>query len=77
MSMETLEFIIRPDGRVEEKVTGIVGNSCTEVTAAIEAQLGQVVSQEQTSEYFSQNTLDSTTTTTQTTTTSWSEITPS
>jgi hypothetical protein len=71
MSMETLEFIIHPDGRVEEKVTGIVGNSCTEVTAAIEAQLGQVVTQEPTSEYFAQNALDSITTTTQTTTTSW------
>lgn len=54
MSMETLEFIIYPDGRVKEKVTGIVGLSCQEVTAAIEAQLGQVVSQEKTSEYFNQ-----------------------
>lgn len=50
--METLEFIIYPDGRVIEKVTGIVGNSCAEVTAAIEAGLGQVVSYEQTSEFF-------------------------
>ena len=54
MSMETLEFVIFPDGRVQEKVTGIVGSSCAEVTAAIEAQLGQVVSTEQTSEYFAQ-----------------------
>jgi hypothetical protein len=52
--METLEFIIYPDGRVQEKVTGIVGASCAEVTAAIEAQLGQVVSQEATAEYFTQ-----------------------
>jgi len=50
--METLEFIIYPDGRVQEKVTGIVGASCAEVTAAIEAQLGRVVSHEQTSEFF-------------------------
>jgi hypothetical protein len=50
--METLEFIIYPDGRVLEKVTGIVGVSCAEVTAAIEAQLGRVVSQSQTAEYF-------------------------
>lgn len=50
--METLEFIIYPDGRVQEKVTGIVGASCAEVTAAIEAQLGQVLSHEPTSEYF-------------------------
>jgi len=52
--METLEFIIYPDGRVQEKVTGIVGASCAEVTAAIEAQLGQVMSQEPTSEFFAQ-----------------------
>lgn len=50
--METLEFIIYPDGRVQEKVTGIVGASCAEVTAAIEAQLGQVLSHEPTSEFF-------------------------
>jgi hypothetical protein len=53
--METLEFVIYPDGRVQEKVTGIVGASCAEVTAAIEAQLGQVLSQEQTSEYYTQS----------------------
>ena len=52
MSMETLEFIIYPDGRVQEKVTGVVGRSCTVVTAAIEAELGHVVSQAQTAEYF-------------------------
>ncbi|MBW4521158.1 MAG: DUF2997 domain-containing protein [Scytolyngbya sp. HA4215-MV1] len=52
--METLEFIIYPDGRVQEKVTGIVGSSCAEVTAAIEAQLGQVTASELTSEYFAQ-----------------------
>lgn len=50
--METLEFVIYPDGRVVEKVTGISGSSCAEVTAAIEAQLGQVLSQETTAEYF-------------------------
>ncbi|BAZ29813.1 hypothetical protein NIES4074_22600 [Cylindrospermum sp. NIES-4074] len=50
--METLEFIIYPDGRVQEKVTGIVGASCAEVTAAIEAQLGLVLSHESTSEFF-------------------------
>jgi hypothetical protein len=58
--METLEFIIYPDGRVQEKVTGIVGSSCAEVTAAIEAQLGLVLSQESTSEYFAQSLQQST-----------------
>ncbi|MTJ12512.1 DUF2997 domain-containing protein [Anabaena sp. UHCC 0187] len=54
--METLEFIIYPDGRVQEKVTGIIGASCAEVTAAIEAQLGRVLSNEPTSEFFATNT---------------------
>lgn len=62
--METLEFIIYPDGRVQETVTGIVGISCAEVTAAIEAQLGQVLSQEVTSEYFAQTVEQSATATT-------------
>jgi len=50
--METLEFIIHPDGRVEERVTGITGSNCAEVTAAIEAQLGIVAYRELTSEHF-------------------------
>lgn len=52
--METLEFIIYADGRVKEMVTGIVGRSCEEVTAAIEAQLGEVVQHESTAEYYQQ-----------------------
>ncbi|MFK8184118.1 MAG: DUF2997 domain-containing protein [Phormidesmis sp.] len=52
--METLEFVIYPDGRVKEMVTGIVGTSCAAVTAAIEAQLGEVMSHEKTSEYYAQ-----------------------
>ena len=69
--METLEFIIYPDGRVQEKVTGIVGISCEAVTAAIEAQLGQVVSQEATSEYFSQAVSQSTTVAAQAASSEW------
>ncbi|MEM6437148.1 MAG: DUF2997 domain-containing protein [Cyanobacteria bacterium P01_D01_bin.115] len=53
--METLEFIIYPDGRVKEMVTGVVGRSCEEVTRKIEAQLGNVVSRESTSEYYAQS----------------------
>jgi Holliday junction resolvasome RuvABC endonuclease subunit len=52
--METLEFIIYPDGRVKETVTGIVGASCQEVTAAIEQQLGVVIDQKPTSDYYAQ-----------------------
>jgi hypothetical protein len=69
--METLEFIIYPDGRVQEKVTGVIGASCAEVTAAIEAQLGNVISQEQTSEYFSQKLQQSATATAQATFSDW------
>ncbi|MBE9078474.1 DUF2997 domain-containing protein [Romeria aff. gracilis LEGE 07310] len=54
--METLEFVIYPDGRVKELVTGVVGRSCAEVTQAIEAQLGQVMSQEKTADYYNQAT---------------------
>lgn len=50
--METLEFIIYPDGRVQETVTGIIGSSCAEVTAAIEEKLGQVTHSQQTADYF-------------------------
>ncbi|MGJ5676591.1 MAG: DUF2997 domain-containing protein [Nostochopsis sp.] len=69
--METLEFIIYPDGRVQEKVTGIVGNSCAEVTAAIEAQLGQILSQEPTSEFFAAKVQQSGVVNTQTTHSGW------
>jgi hypothetical protein len=69
--METLEFIIYPDGRVQEKVTGIIGSSCAEVTAAIEAQLGQVLVQETTAEYFAQVIDQSNVATAQTTFNEW------
>jgi len=61
--METLEFIIYPNGRVEERVTGIVGSSCAEVTDPIEAKLGIVAHRELTSENFAQQQLTSQTTT--------------
>ena len=53
--METLEFIIYPDGRVKEMVTGVVGASCQEVTRKIEEQLGNVVARESTSEFYQQS----------------------
>ncbi len=52
--METLEFIIHPDGRVEERVSGILGADCQALTAAIEAALGTVTACELTAEYFAQ-----------------------
>lgn len=69
--METLEFVIYPDGRVQEKVTGIIGATCAEVTAAIEAELGQVVSHQPTSEFFNVKLHQFTATTTQATFSEW------
>ena len=69
--METLEFVIYPDGRVEEKVTGIVGASCADVTAALEAELGQVVTHEQTSEFFNNALTQTDMATTQATFSEW------
>ncbi|MEA5506829.1 DUF2997 domain-containing protein [Halotia wernerae UHCC 0503] len=69
--METLEFIIYPDGRVQEKVTGIIGASCAEVTAAIEAQLGQVLTHEPTSELFAVQVQQSSVANTQATYSDW------
>ncbi len=71
MNMETLEFVIYPDGRVKEMVTGIIGSSCQEVTAAIEAQLGRVVSTEKTSQYYEQPITESTNATNQASFSDW------
>ncbi|MEM6611044.1 MAG: DUF2997 domain-containing protein [Cyanobacteria bacterium P01_C01_bin.72] len=69
--METLEFIIYPDGRVKETVTGIIGSSCQEVTAAIEKQLGVVVAQKPTAEYYAQDQVQSSTIAAQTSYGDW------
>ena len=69
--METLEFIIYPDGRVKETVTGIVGSSCQEVTAAIEEQLGVVIDQKPTADYYARDTVSSAKVATQNNYTGW------
>lgn len=69
--METLEFIIYPDGRVKETVTGIVGSSCQEVTAAIEQQLGVVIDRKQTSDFYAQEQVQSATVATQSNYSNW------
>ncbi|EKX53413.1 hypothetical protein GUITHDRAFT_150404 [Guillardia theta CCMP2712] len=52
MGIEQLEFIIHPDGRVEEKVTGVKGRECLKITEEIEESLGKVVHTESTPEMF-------------------------
>ncbi|MGA7955124.1 MAG: DUF2997 domain-containing protein [Gloeobacterales cyanobacterium] len=54
--MEQIEFILHPDGRVEERVLGVVGNSCSELTRSVEEKLGTVQDQTLTSEYYQQTT---------------------
>ena len=58
-NIETIEFRIFPDGRVEEVVRGVRGVNCNKVTEEINAVLGKVVASEPTEELFLQDmTLD-------------------
>jgi hypothetical protein len=54
MPKEELEFIIRPDGSVEERTRGLKGEACEAATAGIEAALGAVVAREATAERYEQ-----------------------
>lgn len=50
---QTLKYIIRPDGRVEELVTGVTGKECLKVTEAVhEALGGKVLDTQKTEEYY-------------------------
>lgn len=52
MAQRTIRFRIRPDGRVEETVEGVVGQGCQELTELIESRLGTVQQRQETSEAF-------------------------
>ncbi len=52
MPQRTLRFKIRQDGRVEETVEGLVGESCIQLTEKLEAALGSVEQRKPTSEAF-------------------------
>ena len=54
MQQKTIRFIIRPNGRVEERVEGVAGEACQQLTQEVEAALGTVERQESTSEAFLQ-----------------------
>jgi hypothetical protein len=51
---QEIEFIIRPDGTVEERVIGVAGPECEQITAGIEQALGTISHREHSSGYFSQ-----------------------
>ena len=42
MPQRTVRFTIRPDGRVEERVEGVAGPACQQLTERLEAALGTV-----------------------------------
>ena len=48
MPQRTVRFTIRPDGRVEERVEGVTGPACQQLTERLEAALGAVEHQEPT-----------------------------
>ena len=52
MPQRTLRFKIRPDGRVEETVEGLVGEACIDLTEKLEDALGTVERREPTSDTF-------------------------
>mmetsp|Transcript_13953 Transcript_13953/g.23193 ORF Transcript_13953/g.23193 Transcript_13953/m.23193 type:complete len:114 (+) Transcript_13953:147-488(+) len=54
-NIETIEFRIFPDGRVEEVVRGVKGMNCNKVTDEINAVLGKVVDTAPTEEMFQQD----------------------
>uniref|UniRef100_A0A7S4K9M6 DUF2997 domain-containing protein n=1 Tax=Odontella aurita TaxID=265563 RepID=A0A7S4K9M6_9STRA len=51
-NIEEIEFRIYPDGRIEETVRGVRGNSCHEVTEAVNDMLGKVVESAPTEEMY-------------------------
>jgi hypothetical protein len=50
-----VEFVIGPDGRVTERVSGVKGAGCEKVTELIEQSLGKVANRERTGEYYEQD----------------------
>ena len=54
MPQRTIRFTIRPDGRVEERVEGVQGETCQQLTEQVEAALGTVERRESTAEAFLQ-----------------------
>lgn len=49
---QQIEFLIRPDGTVEERVSGVSGPDCERITEAIEQALGEVTRRDQSPEYY-------------------------
>ena len=52
MPQRTVRFRIRPDGRVEERVEGVTGDACLQLTDRLESALGTVERRQPTSDAF-------------------------
>jgi len=52
MPQRTVRFRIRPDGRVEERVEGVTGDACLQLTDRLEEALGTVERRQPTSEAY-------------------------
>lgn len=51
-----LNIIINKNGEIEIKVEGIKGSKCIQLTEELEKQLGDLISQEKTSDYYKDDT---------------------
>ena len=58
MAQQTIKFSIKQDGTVIEEVSGVVGNSCENLTKRIEESLGTVQDVKHKPEYYQQNTVE-------------------
>jgi hypothetical protein len=54
MAQQSIRFRIRPDGRVEELVEGVVGSGCEQLSERIEAKLGSVQQRQPTADAYAQ-----------------------
>ncbi|MBN1430083.1 MAG: DUF2997 domain-containing protein [Anaerolineae bacterium] len=52
---QEIEFVIKPDGTVEERVTGVAGPACEKITEDIERALGDIVSRDHSTDYYDQS----------------------
>ena len=60
MGQQTIKFSIKQDGTVTEKVEGVRGNVCEDITRVLEDKLGDVLIREHTPEYYQTAVVDET-----------------
>lgn len=50
--MKQMEFTFKPDGKVDLRVTGVKGSSCSNLSEPFEKALGVVIDKERTADYY-------------------------